>query len=114
MAKNAAFTGSYTKNPFFVKHNNLTSAPAYAIGKSIPANPITLNFQNGDFLDVYRSLFNTFGKINLDEGIRITRNEYKDGFSLFGFDLSPALCLGAHQEFKRSGNLRLSLEFTTT
>ena len=59
----------------------------------------------------FQSLLNTTGKINRDEGIGITRNEYKDGFSLFGFDLSPALCVGGHQEFKRSGNLRLSLEF---
>ena len=45
-----------------------------------------------------------------DKGIGITRNEYKDTFSLFGFDLSPALCLGGHQEFKNGGNLRLSLQ----
>ena len=109
--ENAAFTGSYTKNPFLFKHNHLTSGGAYVNAKSIPANPITLNIQNGDFLDCDRSQFTTTRKINCDEGIGITRNEYKDGFSLFGFDLSPALCVGGHQEFKRCGNLRLSLEF---
>ena len=111
MVDNAVFTGSNTKNPFFFKHNHLTSVAAYVNGKSIPANPITLNFRNGDFLDGYRSLFTTTGKINRDEGIGIARSEYKDGFSLFGFDLSPALCVGGHQEFKKTGNLRVSLEF---
>ena len=72
---------------------------------------IVLNFQNGDFLDGYRSIFTITGKINQNEGIEITRNEYKDGFSLFSFDLSPALYVGGHQEYKRSGDLRLSLQF---
>ena len=91
MTENVAFTGSYTKNPFLFKHNHLTSAGAYVNDKSIPANPITLNIQSGDFLDCDRSLFTTTRKINRDEEIGITRNEYKDGFSLFDFDLSPAL-----------------------
>ena len=71
--------------------NHLTSIAAYVNGKSIPANLIVLNFQNGSFLYGYRSIFTTTGKINRDEGIGITRNEYKGGFSLFGFDLSPTL-----------------------
>ena len=111
MTENSAFTGSYTKNPFLFRHNYLTSIAAHVNVKSIPANPVFLNFENEDFLDGYRSIFTTFGKINRDEGIGIARNEYKDGFSLFGFDLSPALCVGEHQEFKRSGNLTLSLQF---
>ena len=94
MTENAAFTGSYAKNPFLLKHNHLISIEAYVNGKSIPANHIVLNFENGDFLDGYRSILTTTGKINRDEGIGITRNEYKDGFSLFSFDLSPALCVG--------------------
>ena len=53
MTENAAFTGSYIKNPFLFKRNNLTSVAAYVNGKSIPAKPIVLNFQNGDFLDGY-------------------------------------------------------------
>ena len=64
--------------------------------KSIPVNPMTLNFQNGGFLDGYRTIFATTGKINRDEGIGIVRNEHKDGFSLFGFDLSPAFCVGGN------------------
>ena len=111
MTENTALTGSYTKNPFFLKDEHLTSVIAFVHDKSISTEPITLNFQNGDFLDGYRSLFTTTGNINPNEGIGITRNEYQDGFSLFGFDLRPALCAGGHQEFKRSGESRSSLEF---
>ena len=43
--RNAAFTESYTKNPFLFKYNYLTSIAACVNGKSIPANPKLLNFQ---------------------------------------------------------------------
>ena len=111
MTENLAFTGSYTKNPFLFKHNHLISIAAYFNGKSIPANPILLNFQNGDSFEGYRSVFTTTGKLNWDEGIGNTRNEYKHRFNFFGFDLSPEFYLGGHQKSKRRENLRLSLEF---
>ena len=111
MTENAAFTGSYIKNTFLFKYNHLTSIAAYVNGKSISASLITLYFQNGDFLDSYQYIFTTTGKINHDEGIGITRNEHKDGFSLFGFDLSSALSMDGHQEFKKTENLKVSLKF---
>ena len=75
--------------------------------------PIVLNFQNGHFDDGYRSIFTTIKKKSRDKGIGITRNEDKDGFSLFGFDLSPSICVGGHQKkkSKRRRNLRLLLQF---
>ena len=73
---------------------------------------ISLNYWSSDFLDGYQSIFTTTRKNNRDVEIGVTRNECKEGFSLFGFHLSlVALCVGAHQEFKRSGKLRFSQEF---
>ena len=85
MTGNAVFTGSCIHNPFSFKHNHLTSAAAYVIGKSIPANPIVLNFWNGNFLYDYQFTFTTTGKIYWDKGNGITRNAYKNRFGLFGF-----------------------------
>ena len=108
MVNNTAFTGSYTKNFYFFKHNRLTFLAANVNGKNISVNPVTLNVWKGEFLGGYRSLFTTSGKINRDEANEMTRSECKDGFSLFGFDLCPALCVGGHQQFF----LRVSLEFS--
>ena len=41
-----------------------------------------LNFEEGEYLEGYRSLFTTTGKINRDEGIEISRREYSNGYSL--------------------------------
>ena len=67
MTENTACTVSYNKNPFLFKHNYATYAASYVNGKSIPANPITLNFHNSDFLDGYRSTSTTTEKIAMKE-----------------------------------------------
>ena len=41
----------------------------------------------------------------------MTRGDYLKGYSLFGFDLSLALCNGPHQEPTKEGDLRVTLEF---
>lgn len=112
MVKNTGYTGSYKENPFMFQHYNVSSVAVYVNGKSVPGNPITTNFDSNDYLDGYRSLYTGTGKINRDEGIGISRQEYKDGYTLFGFNLSPGLCQGGHQEAKESGELRISLEFS--
>ena len=56
-------------------------------------------------------MFTTTGKINRDVGIDINRKDYPNGYSLFGFDLSAALCSGPHQEPVQEGSLRVTLEF---
>ena len=49
--------------------------------------------------------------MNANEGIDISRDEYKNGYTLFGFDLSPSICNGGHSEPVRQGTLKIELEF---
>lgn len=80
-------------------------------GESQPGQPLTLDFENNIFLNRYRSIFSAVGKLYRDEGIDIQRNDYKNGYTIFGFDLSSSLCNGGHQELSKRGSLRLELEF---
>ena len=47
----------------------------------------------------------------LGEGVDISREDYENGYTIFGFDLSPALSRGGHQERSEKGSMRLALEF---
>ena len=47
----------------------------------------------------------------MDNGLDITRADYKFGYCIFGFDRSPALCHEEPQERKRNGTLRENTEF---
>ena len=110
MVDNDSYTGNYKKNPFNFKHFDVREIGVYVNGKTL-SQPMKLNFNDDETLEGYRSLFTTTGKINRDEGLDLTRRDYAKGYSLFGFDLSPALCSGPHQEPMKEGSLRITLEF---
>ena len=57
------------------------------------------------FIDGYRSSFATAGRIDMDNGLDITRADYKSGYCIFEFDTSPSLCHGELQERKRNETL---------
>lgn len=111
MVDNNSFTGTYKKNPFNFKHYNVNKAGCFVNGESLPGRPLKLNFKQDHYLEGYKSLFDASGKLNRDEGIDITRLDYKSGYTLFGFDISPSTCNGGHQEPVKRGTLRLELEF---
>ena len=49
----------------------------------------------------------------MDNGLDITRVDYKSGYCIFGFATSPSLCHGEPQERKTNGTLQVNLEFRT-
>ena len=106
MVENVSFTGQYDKNPYNFKHFNLSSIGIYVNGESLPAHPIKCNFDNNFYLNGYHSLFTTTGKFARDEGLDILRTDYKNGYTLFGFDISPASCNGGHQELIKRGTVK--------
>ncbi|XP_066922747.1 uncharacterized protein F54H12.2-like [Clytia hemisphaerica] len=110
MIDNDSYTGNYHKNPFNFKHFDVREVAVYVNGKTL-SHPMKLNFGDSEYLEGYRSLFTATGKINRDEGMDISRRDYPTGYSLFGFDLSAALCNGPHQEPSQEGSLRVTLEF---
>ena len=112
MVDNDAYTGSIAKNPFNSKYFNASQVGIYLNGE-MPGPPLKLNFTDNLYIDGYRSLFATAGRIDVDNGLGIKRVECKSGYCIFGFDTSPALCHGEPQEWKRNGTLRANIEFRT-
>lgn len=90
MINSTAFNGSFRENPFNFQHNNLNSRAVFLNGKSVPENPLKLSFCNKDFLEGYNFFL----------------------LSLFGFDLTPMLCHGEHQDYKQTGNLKILRKFS--
>ena len=108
MVDNVSFTGQYDKNPYNFKHCNISSIAIYVNGES--AYPIKCNFNKNYYLNGYLSLFAATGKFARDEGLDISRRDYKNGYTLFGFDISPASCNGGHQELIKRGTIHISIE----
>ena len=56
-------------------------------------------------------MFTTAGRIDMDNGLDVTRVDYKSGYCNFGFDTFPTLCHGKPR--KRNGTLQANIEYRT-
>jgi len=108
---NDAFNGSYTRNPFNFKHYDLSQIKLYLDGQQQTIKPLEPSFANQLYVDAYTSLFSGTGKLQKDEGNYITREDYRGGYTLYAFDLTPDLAEEGHFNLVRNGNLRLEMKF---
>jgi len=84
-----AFNGDITKNCLELKHFNLQRLQISVDGQSYPAQNMQFDFDNDDFMDGLNSVFCANGIFNKDIGLsEFDRKSYKDGYSIFCFDLS--------------------------
>ena len=114
MVSNEAYNGHRSQNPFNFKHYNLNYMSLSLDGEQKPNIPLTPNFEEGLYLESYMSLFMATGKLNLDEGLIISRAEYANGYTIFAFDMSSDLSADAlHFDTIKSGNFKLDLRFAT-
>ena len=92
MVDNDAYTGSIAKNPFNFKHFSVSQVAIY-LNREMPTQPLKLNFVDTQYIDGYRSLYATQGKIDMDNDLDIAGGDYKSGYCIFGFDTSLSLSL---------------------
>ncbi|GFY19643.1 uncharacterized protein F54H12.2 [Trichonephila clavipes] len=110
---NEAFHGAFSKSPYEFKHFNLNFIGVYVDGQPVPHNPLELDFSKDQYIRAYQTLFVRTDRMGQDRGIFISRKEYKDSITLFGFNLSPDLCSsGEHLSLIKHSNLRLELKFS--
>lgn len=115
LVENTSHTGDPTKNPFNFQNFNLSSVDVKIDGQSITyASELKLNFDNNNYLRAYNTLFENIDRPVFITGNDIQREEYKNGYCLFAYDLSPDLCSGEHFNLLKTGNLSIHLTFKTS
>jgi hypothetical protein len=114
MIPNTDFNGSYAKNPFRFPHLNLSMIGLYIDGKPVPHIPLTPDYTELNYVDVYRNLFRAIDMLNQDADIDITKNEFVNGYTLYGYVLSPdGQSNGRMGQPMYNGNIRIELKFKT-
>ena len=108
-----AFNGSFKKNPFNFKHNNLSYIALFVDGVQKPQKALTPNFNHKLFTRSYHRLFSELGLANKNEGNMIQISDFDGGYCMFAFDLSPGILDGEQVELVRSGQFRLDIKFST-
>ena len=112
----SSFNGAYDRNPFSFQHLKVSNVTLRYAGQLHPSDPMRLDFAaEGDpctkSLRGYDSLFTALHKKGLNEDFGISREDYENGYTLFGFDFTPDLSDGAHYNRKQEGSLDLSIRF---
>ena len=110
-----SYHGHFNMNPFNFKNYTLNHLALHVDGKTIPAKPLEPQFDRDIY---YRSYLQTLAAQGLDatdQSIDLSYEDFKAGFCLFVFDLTPdqeAAC-NDHAQQMQFGTLRLEARFDT-
>ena len=112
MVTNNAANGAYNLNPFNFKHFNISQVSLVVNGSVHGGVPLEFDFANNQFEKGYWTLFSSTGKKYRDDGMMIQRNDYKEGYTLFAFNISPSTCnIGQYRDQEQTGNINIAFKF---
>src|SRR5437868_10593246 len=84
-----AENGDYKRNPFNFKHFSVNYLSLQVGSEQFPSIALTPNFKSGQYIREYQSLLDAVGYWHIDKGIQITRQSFLEGYTLYGFNLTP-------------------------
>ena len=82
-----AFYGSYSHNPFCFPHLDVSQLIIQKNGTAIEHDTYDFDFEKDDYGMGYSSLDELLSTINSNIGLDLSYDEYKHGFTFFGFNL---------------------------
>ncbi len=107
-----ALSGTYNTTPFNFHHYNLSYLNAEIDGKIYPSNGYSMDYDTHQTLTCYDGLCRVLGVFGDPErSLPFSRWEYEKGFTLYGFDFTPAGTERGALTLIKQGNLKLNLKF---
>ncbi|XP_062607034.1 uncharacterized protein F54H12.2-like [Saccostrea cucullata] len=104
--ENAAFNGDKTKNPFHFQNFGIKKL-------DVSTRCFKPNFNDDFYLRSYLSLYQALGKLGEDWAPDITPEEYKSGYTLWGWDFTKNQDAQSDKfHLIETGNLRVEVQFT--
>ena len=112
MVKSQAYNGDMSLNPFHFQHFDLSSIGFYVDGEPTPRESIKMDVENGQYLEGLISLYRVSGKLMENSDIGISRENYKQGYTLIGFDVDPTTSADfRYIRQPRQGHTKLEIKF---
>lgn len=114
--KSKAVSGDYKANPFNFENCLIQQIAVFCDGLSVGGNPLKLDFNQTDggtsITRAYTNLLLSQGKWRTDEGNLLNREHFKNGSTLFSFELEPDFAHhGEYLNLIKTGNVRLDVVF---
>lgn len=112
LVDSTAFNGTYTSNPYNFKHAGLTHLSLSVDGRNVTGKPLRLDFTRNKFIRAFFESKLALGLVHKDADNYISYDDFREGYALYGFDLSPSLVDGDQFEMVKNGALCLELTFS--
>ena len=71
------YTGNYKKNPFAFENFGIQKINLKVNGTSYPASPYNIDFENGDFMEIYDDMLRSVGFSEINESAGISKSEFR-------------------------------------
>ena len=114
MVDTAAHSGKRDKNPFNFKTNGITELQLFVNGVQTPSESLNMNFSDeGVDARAYSTIFSVNGILHSTQGNLITKDMFKNGSFMIGYDLSQEANGGGSSciSINNQGTIRLSARF---
>jgi hypothetical protein len=115
MVSHNAYNGSFNLNPYNYQHFNMNYLAIYLDGNQFPEKAFQPDFDNGNYIREYMSLFEATNQLGAASSINISRSDYPKGNALVGFNFAPDLATGCwssgHLSRINHGTIRLHVRF---
>ncbi len=115
MVSEKAYNGATMLSPFKYGHFNINFIQLHVAGdRSYPAEPLTPDFEQDNFVETYLSLYENMRNSLGGDGLPFGTQEFKNGMFMWAMDLTKDYSSGAaHWSLTGSGVATLQLRFKT-
>ena len=112
LVSSKAYNGDITLNPFNFKNFNLNEVGLFFDSIAVPGHPIKMDFAKNKFSSAYHTLFAGTGIGFSNTGNDITMDDYKNGNTIFVFDLTvDGSSSASYWSLQKTGTLSIQLRF---
>jgi len=112
LVKSKAFNGDFENNPFRFEDFDMSYLSLSVNGYPMPIKPLTIDFSNSKSLLPYYLLFSGLQISNEDHGLALNYDDFKNGSTLFVFDLQGPCSEDAPATPQKDGSIKLEINFS--
>lgn len=114
LVSNAGYSGNREKNPYYFHHYNVSSVGVYVNGLCVTQEPIDVDYSSGLYARAYHQLYEGTGKLANGFPNSITRPDFKKGYCIYPFIISPLQHLDEAEiaDVPTAGIVRVELKFS--
>jgi hypothetical protein len=111
LVSSSAFNGSYKGNPFNFRHWDVSYLNVTVDGRTTSGKPLIMDYAHNQYVRAFYGANLAMGLVGKDAGNDIDYRHFKNGYTLYAFDLSPSLLDGDQFEMPKAGPVSLEFKF---